>query len=140
MKIITPTYNLFLDDERTPLDAYEYTKNSSYLTYEWVVVRNYDSFVDKILKNGLPKIISFDHDLADIHYKTCINVTEINYDILVEKTGYHCAKWLVNYCVDLGNIPLPKYFIHSMNFVGGKNIRCLLENYNKVMFGGERAS
>lgn len=51
-----------------------------------------------------------------------------NYDLFDEKTGYHCAKWLVEYCMD-NNAPLPKWNIHSANPVGKENIKMLLENY-----------
>ena len=95
-----------------------------------MVVRSYKEFVDYIVKRGLPKLISFDHDLADAHYEQC-NGDFINYDELEEKTGYHCAKWLVNYGMDNGYIQLPDFMIHSMNDVGGKNIYSLLFNYEK---------
>ena len=42
---------LFLDDIRKPPDV------------DWFIVRNYNQFIDWIDKNGLPDIISFDHDL-----------------------------------------------------------------------------
>ena len=124
------TENLFLDDIRNPLDAYSYMPNPIYLKEDWSIVRNYSEFVAFILTNGLPKQISFDHDLADIHYTIC-NDGMINYENMIEKTGYHCAMWLVNYCMDKGNVELPIYHIHSMNNVGGQNIRKLLENYEK---------
>jgi hypothetical protein len=131
METVKHKYNLFLDDERTPLDCLSYINNNIYLTEEWEIVRNYGNFVSHILKYGLPKIISFDHDLADIHYKKCVNVSNINYDELSEKTGYDCAKWLVQYCIDSGNIELPICYVHSMNRIGGGNIMSLLYNYSK---------
>ena len=48
----------------------------------------------------------------------------------VEKTGYDCAKWLVEYCID-NNKSLPKYAIQSANPVGKENINSLLMNFNK---------
>lgn len=128
------SYKLFLDDERTPLDAFRYTNNVSYLD-NWVIVRNYDQFISHILKSGLPEVISFDHDLADIHYQKCLHVKTIDYDSLEEKTGYDCAKWLIDYCMDLGNIQLPHFFVHSMNVVGRQNINGLLNNYIKIYHG-----
>lgn len=127
-------YNLFLDDFRIPLDAFAYTKNPIYLKETWVIVRNYQQFINTIDKQGLPNIISFDHDLADVHYEICDSGLPINYDDMVddnEKTGFHCAKWLVNYCMDNGYIEIPKYYVHSQNTVGSDNIRSLLENYTK---------
>ena len=46
-----------------------------------------------------------------------------------EKTGYDCAKWLVEYCLD-NDLSLPKYQVHSMNPVGKKNILDYLSNFN----------
>jgi len=49
-----------------------------------------------------------------------------------EKTGYHCAKWMINYCLD-NNLNLPKkILIHSMNIVGSQNIISLFETFNKI--------
>lgn len=75
-------------------------------------VKSYLEFTDFILKNGLPEFISFDHDLGE------------------EKTGYDCAKWLVEYCMN-NKFPLPEFFVHSQNPVGKENIQRLLDNFNK---------
>jgi len=45
------------------------------------------------------------------------------------KTGYDCAKWLVNYCID-GNLILPKWNIQSSNPVGKDNINGLLTSFS----------
>lgn len=94
-------YSLYLDDERTPK-----TKR------KWVVVRNYNDFKSVITKRGLPDYISFDHDLGE------------------EKTGYDCAKWLVDYCMD-NNKQLPVFNVHSANTPGKENIQGILNSYNK---------
>ena len=63
--------NLFLDDIRIPKDAIGLVPsnlNQFYWGDDWVVVRDYNSFCNHIIKNGLPDFISFDHDLADSHY------------------------------------------------------------------------
>ena len=126
-------YNLFLDDFRQPSDAFNYTYNPIYNKLEWQVVINYDQFVEKIeyyfdLYGILPSVISFDHDLADVHYN---HQTDIPYDDMKEKTGYHCAKWLVDFCMD-NNLDLPaEYYAHSMNTVGRRNILGYLDNYKK---------
>jgi hypothetical protein len=77
--------------------------------------------------NGLPEIISFDHDLTD--------VVELKEDLPIEEwfdlensreyTGMDCARWLMNYCLET-NKPLPKYVIHSSNPDGSKNMEELL--------------
>ena len=121
-------YNLFLDDVRIPTRVtwVEIPKNQHYS-----VVRNYNEFVDLITLRGLPKFICYDHDLADCHYGDGLNGRGIDYDKYTEKTGYDCAKWLVNYCVDKG-VKHPPYIVHSLNPVGKKNIESYIENYNKT--------
>ncbi|WP_347230597.1 cyclic-phosphate processing receiver domain-containing protein [Chryseobacterium sp. Leaf394] len=116
---------LFLDDLRYPIDAYHYTKQDIFLRDDWVIARNYHQFVSSILEEGLPEFISFDHDLADEDY------LESDSHEIPEKTGYECAKWLINYCMD-HNAELPKFFSHSMNPVGKENIESLLNNYKKL--------
>lgn len=48
----------------------------------------------------------------------------------LEKTGYDCAKWLVEYCLD-NNLKLPKWNIQSANPVGKDNINGLLLSFSK---------
>jgi hypothetical protein len=125
-------YWLFLDDERMPRNAFAYTHNDAYLSTEWIIVRNYDEFVKTIEIHGLPSLISFDHDLADVHYGHLYG--NIPYDKFTEKTGRDCAKWLVEYCLDRDLDP-PLYMVHSMNPTGSKNIRGLLDNFIKFRAG-----
>lgn len=117
---------LFLDDIRYPIDVYRYTKQDIYLRKDWHIARNYEQFVNRILGNGLPEMISFDHDLADEHYW--------NNDAgsFVEKTGYDCAKWLIDYCMD-NDLDLPEFYCHSMNPVGKGNIESLLKNFKNII-------
>ena len=121
-------YNLFLDDFRMPKDAYNYLLQPIYISVNWEIVRSYDEFVKIIIEKGMPDIISFDHDLSDQHYSQ-----QLSYDQYTEKTGYHCAKWLINYCID-NNKKLPtEILIHSMNPVGSLNIKSLFESYWKSL-------
>ncbi|UKB78904.1 cyclic-phosphate processing receiver domain-containing protein [Chryseobacterium sp. MEBOG07] len=113
---------LFLDDIRYPIEAYHYTKQDIFLRSGWHIVRNYEQFVNRILEKGLPEMISFDHDLADVHY---LKQDSQEY---VEKTGYDCAKWLIEYCMD-NYLDLPQFYCHSMNPVGKENILSLLKNF-----------
>lgn len=127
-------YYLFLDDLRHPKDV----QWLALPTVKWTIVRNYNSFVDTINARGLPQIISFDHDLADEHYKENIFSQDIknihrgnfNYAKMKEKTGYDCAKFLVEYCLR-NRSNLPEYYIHSLNYIGKHNIFSLLESYKK---------
>ena len=67
--------------------------------------------------------------MASEHYNH--QNVDIPYDQFKEKTGYHCAKWLIQYCVD-NKLSLPKeIFIHSMNTAGRINIASIFETYNK---------
>ena len=117
-------YNLFLDDIRSPL--------SLGTTMAWDTVKSYNEFVSIITSKGLPDMISFDHDLADEHYKLghVSDFNEFDYDKVKEKTGFHCAKWLVGYCID-HKLPLPKWQVHSMNPCGKENIEKLLQGFKK---------
>lgn len=123
---------LFLDDYRQPVQAYGYTKNTIYLRDGWVVVKNYEEFVNFIRKNSMPELISFDHDLADMHYQVDF-VDWHNHsseELGVEETGLDCAKFLINWCMD-HEIKLPPYLVHSMNPAGKENIEIMLKNYEK---------
>jgi hypothetical protein len=125
------SYNLFLDDVRSPQDAFNYTKDTDYLKLEWRVARTYDDFVDLIVTGYLesdefPGLISFDHDLADDHYEHLD--AGIPYDDFKEKTGYHCARWLVDFCIE-HDVALPRFKVHSMNPTGKENIAKLLTNF-----------
>ena len=128
--------NLFLDDIRNPQDC-RYANNVIYFDRPWVVVRSFNEFADYIMAFGMPDRISFDHDLADTHY-TPEHLWD-DYEASkawqeaqthTEKTGYDCAKWLVDYCID-NNCKLPTWHVHSMNPVGADNINALLNNFLK---------
>lgn len=129
-------YHLFLDDLRMPKDV----KWIELPLVAWVIVRNYQQFVETIQRDGLPQSIAFDHDLADEHYqeyevahdKKMVTFGTIRYDKLVEKTGYHCAQWLAQYCVD-NKLPIPPYYLHTLNGVGRQNMFSVLESARKVI-------
>lgn len=118
-------YYLFLDDVRFPKDV-KWVDLPSIDPYSWTIVRNYNEFCDIILLKGLPEYVTFDHDLADEHYG---NSDPSKY---TEKTGYDCAKWLVEYC-RINNIKFPNYLVHSLNPIGTENIYKYIENYKRVV-------
>ena len=123
-------YNLFLDDFRVPIDCIYYTGNPIFTKLEWIIVRNYNEFVKCIEDNGIPEVISFDHDLSDFDYE---RQTNIDYSECIEKTGYHCAKWLIDYCMD-NNKEIPStILVHSMNPAGSLNIKSLFDSYIKSL-------
>lgn len=117
-------YNLFLDDNWKPNEIANLTsieKNRiRYRTYHWIIVNSYDEFVNYILVNGIPDIISFDHDLSPEHYE----ITD-DYDKYIVKTGYHAAEWILEYLSN-NNLSTPIFLVHSQNAIGRKNIENLL--------------
>jgi hypothetical protein len=125
-------YKIYLDDIRVPQQTYPITRNG-----DWVIARNYDEFIKTIESKGMPFFISFDHDLADEHYRLSMyNKDTEHYSkyytdgTFKEKTGFDCAKWLVEHCMNK-NLDLPQYECHSANPVGAANIRSYLESYTK---------
>jgi hypothetical protein len=126
-------YYLFLDDVRFPKDV-KWIDLPSIEPYSWTIVRNYNEFCDIIFLKGLPEFVTFDHDLSDsayLEYNKTIN-NKINYSNITEKTGYDCAKWLVEYC-RINNIKFPNYLVHSLNPIGTENIYRYVENYKRVV-------
>lgn len=118
---------IFLDDVRQPEDCLGYmhqrigSLNPIYRE-KWEIVRNFDEFVSAIGTAYMAKIeithISFDHDLADIHYDPTTNIESFEYQ---EKTGLDCAIWFKEF-YEKNSLELPVMFVHSMNPVGTKNI------------------
>ncbi len=127
-------YNLFLDDVRLPNQV---TWADLPPNQHYSVVRNYQEFVDLITLRGLPKFVTYDHDLSTEHYENYHSINEqgglaIDYNKFEEKTGYDCAKWLVDYCMKKG-VKHPPYRVHSMNPVGARNIISYVESYNRTV-------
>lgn len=129
-------YKLFLDDKRNPVHCISYMHlrigrlNPIYLENDWVICRNYESFKNTITEYGLPEFISFDHDLGDEHYQEYLKYGTVTYEDYTEKTGYDCAKWLVNYCIE-NKKKIPNFAVHSDNIVGTQNIISYLRNAEK---------
>lgn len=127
---------IYLDDVRTPKDP------------NWKVVRNYEEFVDLVSKTGLENIetISLDHDLGPIAMSEYFNNVSPNYkldynNLIEEKTGYDCAKWLVDYYYEKydkevsrnekrnSGILFPRIYTHSANPIGSANIMGYVNNF-----------
>ena len=123
--LITPmkSYNLFLDDIRTPQQV-TWIKLPK---VDWTIARSYDQFVDTISVKGLPKIVAFDHDLTSALYDLD-NATVSR--PATPLTGYDCAYWLVNYCIK-HNLDFPEYHIHSMSHTGCQNIDSYIRRFLK---------
>jgi hypothetical protein len=112
---------IYLDDNRTPIDD------------DWIVVRNYDQFVEKINEIGLENInlISLDHDLDESAMrewrKNVYHNYFLDYNNITEKTGYHCAKWLVQQWNE--GKPVVDVMTHSANAIGSANIMGIINNF-----------
>ena len=125
-------YKLFIDDERIP-------KQVTWIEMPlgpWVIVRNYLQFVEYITRNGLPMHVSFDHDLSMEHYPAfepdggIYAPKVIPYEKYKELTGFSCAKWLVEYCIE-NHKQFPSYTVHSMNPIGSENIKSYIESFKR---------
>ena len=116
--------NIYLDDIRTPNEE------------RWIICRNYDEFVDKVDEIGLDNIetISLDHDLGETaireYFKNVTNNYILDYANIHEKTGYDCAKWLVEKSIET-EVNLPTILTHSANPIGSANIMGYINNYLK---------
>lgn len=128
---------LFLDDLREPMDVYGYTKDVTYSRLNWDIVRSYDEFVGYIYRYGLPRLVSFDHDLAPSHYtpeylwcdyEKSKAWQELQESTHTEKTGLACAAFLVEHCEKIGE-RLPVFMCHSQNPVGKDKILKVLNDY-----------
>lgn len=129
-------YNLFLDDIRMPVEVgnyiYPVELRVLYRKQEWVIVRNFAEFVRYIGANGMPACVSFDHDLADEHYRPSMYNPDQHYTryysdgTFKEKTGYDCAKWLIEFAEKTSS-KLPVILCHSMNPIGKENILKLFQ-------------
>lgn len=94
-------YYIWVDDIR-PIP-----KDIPYVNVYWA--KSYKqaiSFIKKNIKQSIDSlVIDMDNDLGG------------------KKSGYDIAKWLVT------NGYFGSYYVHSMNPVGAKNIRAILNNY-----------
>jgi len=102
----------------------------------WAWVKSYKEFMEYIERNGLPDILAFDHDLSDDAYELWhknrgYKNSDINYDEYVVHTGYHCAKWLTEYCQDNEILLTCEVYAHSMNVKGRENINAILNNFKR---------
>ena len=55
---------------------------------------------------------------------------KLEYDNILEKTGYDCAKFLVDESLRL-DVKLPEVYVHSANPIGSANIMGYINNYLK---------
>lgn len=105
-------YEIFLDDERMPCSA----------MFDAVIVRDFWAFKRTIVERGIPKYVSFDHDLG-----------------FSKHTGMDCAMFLIAMMFDYkpSNVEDFQYYVHSQNPVGAENIRCFMENHLREIIENE---
>lgn len=128
---------IYLDDVRTPISE------------NWMIVRNYEEFVNIVREIGLDKIelISLDHDLGETAMKEYFNNVSPNYKLdyekISEKTGYDCAKFLVDFYYEINSDKIdmdrfekkklkfifPTVCVHSANPIGSANIMGYINNF-----------
>ena len=109
------TYNLFIDDERDPINVTwgSWQDQAMYRDGEWIVARNWNEVMEIVISLGFPSMISFDHDLGD-----------------GQKNGFEIAKKLCDMVMD--GVNMPEHFdfrVHSKNPVGAENIRGYMNNF-----------
>lgn len=127
---------LWLDDIREPysyfankrqsgawIRNYEYYNNNIFNRYNpnFIWVKNLDEFKDYIIKNDLPDMVSFDHDIRPKNYYG------------QHETGADVAQWLIEYC-QKNNLQLPLSMAHSANKNGAQHINDILNSYQNNMY------
>ena len=136
---------LWLDDIKNPfVKGMDWWFTIQYLKYEYleiedeedeqcevIWVKTQSEFENYIKENGLPDGICFDHDLGKL---TEVEMRKLGYSKEearkrknMELTGYDCAKWLAEYCMN-NNVQLPQWYVHSSNSDASEKINELLSN------------
>ena len=128
------SYNLFLDDVRSPNDSWmSYVKELRYPLFDWVVVRNFEEFKQEIDERGIPAFVSYDHDLSEEHYSPSMYGGLETYEEEIKGspgTGLDCAKYLIS---KLDRALHPPYIIHSQNPVGKIRIKNCILDYHRYL-------
>jgi hypothetical protein len=110
---------IFLDDERN-LDDVTWIEYPDYK--EVFVFRRMCDFMFAVMHiEDLENYdFSFDHDIQDFSSGD------------IENTGYDCVKWLCDFAMDNKvDLSLNKFYYHTQNPVGNKNMKSYIDNYLK---------
>jgi len=112
IKIHIKMNRIYLDDVRTPVEG------------NWIVVRNYQEFVDKVNELGLDNIelVSLDHDLGDTAMAEYFNNVSKNY-----KLDYRFQ--MSRKDKKESEIKFPVVYVHSANPIGASNIMGYINNF-----------
>ena len=100
--------HVFLDDKRTPTDV-TWVPMPEGVT--WRVIKTFVEFKEYIEKNGVPKHVSFDHDLQP--------------KATTGQQGTDAAKWLKKYCKEQ-KLKMPEWTAHSQTITGRQSIENIL--------------
>lgn len=127
------SYNLFLDDTRTPKDVTWIDLPKVH----WEIAKSFSDFVFLIKTKGIPDLVSYDCDLCQEHYDNYFALRHtypIHYHEFKTPCGIHCIEYLLRVCSVLKERPHPPYFIHTMNNYAGPFMDNLIKDYNKRIF------
>ena len=113
---------LFVDDHRDPPEN---------LSMVFDTVRDFDGLKEWVEVNGIPNLVSFDHDLHAEHTSFFYenggwgSPPDPDQGCFVNPTGYELAEWLLRESVERG--VHPRYMmVHSRNPLGSDRILSLL--------------
>ena len=137
MKVNTKTsLNIFLDDERHPIDSYDKYLSTiydgfkgEYLSEDWIIVRTPSDFkkiIEKLDSEMLmfPFRISFDNDIQD------------------QLEGYDMLKWILRYFEYRDDSKIKSFLqncickFHTANPVAKSRMISLYNNYKKEYLNG----
>ena len=110
---------IFLDDERD-LEDVTWINYPEFNNVD--IVRTFDAFKTKVqdISDWNNVYFSFDHDIQDFSSGD------------IENTGYDCVKWLCDFAMDNKvDLSLNKFYYHTQNPVGNKNMKSYIDNYLK---------
>ncbi len=122
-------YLLFLDDQRVVDVDVKMPASCDLLIRK--SAKNYEEFVEIIRTNGLPKVVSLDHDIHPRHYQigAMNNFINLNgYEKCDIKSGLDCARFLIKYCLE-NKLKLPICYFHSQNPAGRQAMSDLITKY-----------
>ena len=120
---------LFIDDLRNPYDK------------SWSLVRTYAGVKSHIEENGMPKVISFDHDLTIPAYREFDRSKKTgvySYTGLNEATGLDAMNYIIAKLMEDKNVSIPDIIIHTANETGARNLRLKWQMFIEMI--GETSS
>lgn len=101
------TWNLYLDDKRTPAPLY--------LGRDWILARTSEEAKVMVLERGMPENMALDHDLGLLPSGE-------------KDRAIDFLKWLAHEYWD-GVQPVPAYTIHSSNPAGAPNLDSFMDSW-----------